>query len=128
MKRPSAPRGAFWAAILAAFLSSCAALAGPAPNPFEGPGARRLSIVVENRSGETVTVDAVGLERDVNLGPINDAAQASFFIPWQTTGPLRFSIYQIGGRSYTTSALMLAPGDEVELWVQDPIETSVVHR
>jgi hypothetical protein len=125
---PAARRGVLMAGALAVFLSGCGAFSRPTSNPFQGSGERRISVIVENRSGSTVVVEAMGPDRQVSLGAIEQGARVSFVIPWPDVAPLRFSIYRTGLQPHTTVPLTLAPGERAELWVQDPIEMSVVHR
>ena len=95
-------------------------------NPFRTESAARLSIVVENRNTESVLVEVLEDERRLGLGTVAGRARAVYVIPWPETRELRFVITPPQGRGHTTTGVRIEPGSEIELWVQDPVELSVL--
>jgi hypothetical protein len=112
-------------AALPVLLTGCGLLSGR-DNPFRSESAARLSIVVENRNTDSVLVEVVEPERRVGLGTVEGQGRAVYVIPWPEAQELRFVITPPQGRSHMTTGVRIEPGTEVELWVQDPVEMSVL--
>jgi hypothetical protein len=106
-------------------LPGCTLFAGR-ENPFRSEDAARLSIVVENRNTESVLVEVLEPERRLGLGTVEGRGRAVYVIPWPEAQELRFAITPPEGRSHTTTGVRVEPGSEIELWVQDPVEMSVL--
>ena len=117
------PRLALAAALL--LLPGCG-LFSQRDNPFRTESAGRISIVVENRNTESVLVEVLEDERRLGLGTVAGRARAAYVIPWPETQELRFVITPPQGREHTTTGVRIEPGSEIELWVQDPVELSVL--
>jgi hypothetical protein len=106
-------------------LAGCSLLSGR-ENPFRAEDAARLSIVVENRNTESVLVEVLEPERRLGLGMVAGRGRAVYVIPWPEVQEVRFVITPPRGRSHTTTGIRVEPGTEIELWVQDPVEISVL--
>jgi hypothetical protein len=121
---PALPAWSIWAAALLV-LPGCSLFSGQ-ENPFRTESAARLSIVVENRNTESVLVEVLEPERRLGLGTVEGRGRAVYVIPWPEAQELRFAITPPQGRSHVTTGVRIRPGTEVELWVQDPVEMSVL--
>jgi hypothetical protein len=95
-------------------------------NPFRTESAARLSIVVENRNTQSVLVEVLDSERRLGLGTVAGRTRAVYVIPWPDTQQIRFVITPPQGLEHTTRGVRVEPGSEIELWVQDPVELSVL--
>jgi uncharacterized protein with von Willebrand factor type A (vWA) domain len=111
-------------------LSGCGFLRGglTANDPFRSQSERQLIVRVENTGIEDVSIQAVGPGRRVNMGRVQGRSIRQFSIPWASVQDVRFQIEPLGGRRYTTQAVMVGPGEFVQLVVTQPVDRSFVRR
>jgi hypothetical protein len=100
------------------------ACAGSGPNvsadPFsaatEGP--QTISIHVTNLNFQDARLWAVSTAGRQRIGVVGGKANAVYRISWEFSRPLRFEIDLLAGPSCTTDALMVDPGDELQLQIE----------
>jgi hypothetical protein len=111
-------------------LSGCSLLQGgfTANDPFRSQSERQLVVRVENTGIEDVSIQAVGPGRRVNLGQVQGRSIRQFSVPWASVQDVRFQIEPLGGRRFTTPAVMVGPGEVVQLVVTQPVDRSFVRR
>lgn len=108
-------------------LSGCAAL-GTANDPFRTQSEQQLIIRVENTGVDDVTIHAMGPGRRVSLGRIQGRSIRQFSIPWSSVQDVRFQIEPLGGRRVTTQAVLVGPGEFIQLVVTQPADRSFIRR
>jgi len=97
-------------------------------DPFRGADERQLQVTVENLTNTDVTVTVLAAGRRERLGIINSRTRDTFGVSWSNTRAVRFRLDPLGARSHTTTALSAAPGEHLEVIVQQPITRSFVRR
>jgi hypothetical protein len=114
-----------WAMLLLAVpLLSCSRGLQQRGDVEDGP----VTIVVENRNFLDVTVYAVLGSGRVRLGQVTGSSSATFDVPLRrisASGDVRFNVDPIGSnRTWTSDALHLYAGQEVELIVESDVRRS----
>jgi outer membrane biogenesis lipoprotein LolB len=98
----------------------------PDPNSPEGD----VAFVIENRRSDDVVVELVRDGQRQRLGLITAQNRSVFTLRWSqvvNASRLVLSIHPIGSTArYTTEALILRPGSEVDLTVNQVLRQSVV--
>ncbi len=115
--------------LLALVLSGCGGFAAQSSwDPFASRQDRQIGIRVENPTQRDVSVTAVAPGRRIELGMVGSRSSQQYRIPWSQTQDIRFQLDPIGGRRHITPPTTVSPGDRIEVWLQDPLERSVVRR
>lgn len=111
------------------FVPGCVSIGGRGDyNPFRSSDARRISIVIENRNSRAVDVEALAAGRRIYLARVPGGGRAGVTIPWSETQDLGFQIDPVTSSGHRTASIRVTPGEDIELWVQDPIQLSVIRQ
>ena len=100
------------------------ACAGSSPNlnadPFEAAseGPQTISIHVTNLNFQEARLWAVSSAGRQRIGVVGGKADAVYRIPWDFSKPLQVEIDLLAGPSCTTEALIVDPGDELQLQIE----------
>lgn len=119
-RRPPGRRGVTTRAVAA--LAFGLALVGCQPtvaNPFAPPGTDETSIVVyvENRGFNEFRLYAISARGMQSMGVVGGNSQSTLGLAWRQLDQLSFRLEVLAGRSHTTHAVTVSPGDRVELIV-----------
>lgn len=103
-------------ALAATLMGACGG--GPARNPFEasrGGSTTQIRISVENRNFTDVRVYAVTPSGDRPLGVVGGNQTERFRLEWRQLGTLYFRLDFLAGAQYTTQAVSVSPGNQVDV-------------
>ena len=115
------------AALLLVAVSGCAATVR---DPFRGADSAtsQLRVYVENRGFTDVRVYARTSRGQELLGQLGGNAHLTVDLPWRALDQIGFRIEVIAGRTYTTEAVPVSPGQRVELIIPDDPAQAIVRR
>jgi hypothetical protein len=98
------------------------------PDPDSSDG--DVAFLVENRRSDDVVVELIRDGQRQRLGMVTAQNRSTFTLRWRqvsNSSRLALSVHPIGSNSrYLTEALLLRPGSEVELTVNQVLRQSVV--
>ena len=103
-------------ALATSLLAACGG--GAARNPFEesrGGSTSQIRISVENRNFTDVRVYAVTPSGDRPLGVVGGNQNETFRLEWRQLGTLYFRLDFLAGAQYTTQAVSVSPGNQVDV-------------
>lgn len=124
-RRASAPgRGALRRALLALGLAAAWGCSGTSRNPFAAPGTQDTQILVqaENRGFNDIRLYAVSSRGLESLGSLQGNTIRRLTLDWRQMEQLSFRMEVLAGRTYTTPAISVSPGDRV--WLVIPSDPS----
>ena len=108
--------------------ASACGLSSNARNPFDGSLAQgqedRLSIHIQNKNFNDVTVFPVSSGQRVHVGSVTGKTDGNFRLNWNYAGAVSFQKRVVGGRDCNTAPIAVDPG--ARSWVQIPIEIGAV--
>jgi len=106
------------------------ACASATRNPFEGadaPGSQ-LHVYVENRGFNDLRVYARTSRGSEYIGQVGGNSHLTVTLPWRQLDQISFRLEVVAGRTYTTEALPVQPGQRVELIVPDNPANAILRR
>jgi outer membrane biogenesis lipoprotein LolB len=115
-RTPSTRRRIVVLALAATFLGACGG--GAARNPYEesrGGSTTQIRISVENRDFTDVRVYAVTPSGDRPLGVVGGNQTETFRLEWRQLATLYFRLDFLAGSQYTTQAVTVSPGNQVDV-------------
>jgi hypothetical protein len=71
---------------------------------------------------------AVALGRSVRLGSLTGQSEGSYSLPWTGAADIQFQIAITGGEAHTTERTYVRAGQQLEIWVREPVQESVLRR
>ncbi len=114
-------------ALAPALLVGCATTSRA--NPFEEGGAAQvIRISVTNRQFNDARVSAIRPGGRTTLGTVGGNQSQSFRIPWSANDRLELRVDLLAGGRYTTRPMTVNPGEEIELFILNPLYRSYVRR
>jgi hypothetical protein len=113
-----------------ALVSATACASGGSSSPFveEGQAPRRLEIRVDNIAFNDATLYAVTRSRRQRLGIVQAKSNGRFVIEWPTLQDIQIEIDLLASQSFLSDVLSVAPGEYLEIQVQEPVNTTVISR
>ena len=96
--------------------------------PFASSSEGELSIFIQNDNTVPVTVRATRGRGGMDTWTVDPRVRRVFSIAWDSQDNLRFRLELWGGRSHTTQTVRVGPGDQVELWIANPVQRSIVRH
>jgi len=106
------------------------ACASAARNPFEGadsPGAQ-IQVYIENRGFNDLRVYARSSHGQEYVGQVGGNSHLTATLTWRQLDQISFRLEVVAGRTYTTEALPVQPGQRVELIVPDNPANAILRR
>jgi hypothetical protein len=103
-------------ALAATLMGACGG--GATRNPFEesrGGSTTQIRISVENRNFTDVRVYAVTPSGDRPLGVVSGNQTQTFRLEWRQLATLYFRLDFLAGSQYTTQAVTVSPGNQVDV-------------
>ncbi|NJD18334.1 MAG: hypothetical protein FIA95_03500 [Gemmatimonadetes bacterium] len=114
--------------LLAAACLGAAACGGTARNPFAAPGTAetQLLVQVENQGFNDLRLYAISSRGNQSLGSVQGNTIRRLSLEWRQMEQLSFRLEVLAGRSYTTHAVSVSPGDRVYLVIpNDPAQAYI---
>lgn len=109
-------------------LLGCGLFPARLPDPFAGANGDALTIRVENPTREDVEIEVAAAGLRESLGRVSARSRDQFQLPWPGSQEIRFHVNLIAGPRHTTRGVVVGPGDQIEMFIQTPIERTVVRR
>ncbi len=99
-------------------------------NPFEGPDApgSQIHVYVENRGFSDLRVYARSSHGSDFIGQVGGNSHLTVTLSWRQLDQISFRLEVVAGRTYTTEALPVQPGQRVELIVPDDPANAILRR
>lgn len=98
-------------------------------NPFEEGGAAQvIRISVENQQFNDARVTAIRPGGRTTLGTVGGNQRESFRIPWSPNDQLELEVDLLAGGRYTSRPMAVNPGEEIRLFILNPLYRSYIQR
>lgn len=116
--------------LLVGLLAAGCAASTPSPfdDPSQGGRAGRIQLVAENREFADATLWAITSQRRERLGIVTGKASERFTIDWPAIQDLSIEIHLLAGETHRTPRLTVTPGDQLRLFIERPVNRSVLQR
>jgi hypothetical protein len=120
--------GVLFLAVLTLLPASGCASGSGSPFVEEGQAPRRLEIRVDNISRNDATVFAVTQARRQRLGIVQAKGNRRFIIEWEALQDIQIEIDLLASQRFLSDPLSLAPGEILEVQVQEPVSSTIISR
>ncbi|MDH5589647.1 MAG: hypothetical protein OEZ65_10160 [Gemmatimonadota bacterium] len=99
-------------------------------NPFSGSGSgpTEIRIYVENRNFNDVRIYALATGGPRPLGVVGGNTRGEFRMEWTRLDEIRMRMEFLAGRTFTSNAVNVSPGDRLELYVEEVESRSLLRR
>jgi hypothetical protein len=106
------------------------ACAAAARNPFEGADAAgsQIQVYVENRGFNDLRVYARTSHGQDYIGQVGGNSHLTATLTWRQLDQISFRLEVVAGRTYTTEAVPVQPGQRVELIIPDDPANAILRR
>lgn len=123
-------RSRFGLAALALLIAAPACFSSATPSPFrgEGEGRGRLEIRVDNISFNDATIFALTQSRRMRLGVVSGKSSQRFTIEWEGLQDIQIEVDLLASQRFVSPMFSLAPGEALDIQVQEPVANTVVTR
>jgi hypothetical protein len=108
-------------------LSGCAT--SGAPSPFDADRTpNRLEIRVDNISFSDATIFAVTPARRTRLGIVSGKSSRRFTLEWESLQEIQIEVDLLASQRFVSPSFAIAPGEFLEVQVQEPVSNTQVTR